>query len=87
MPKITFNNQLVPQGLLDVESLGNVCIEATNEGAGLFYYLLIKTSLGVTSIFEYGPIEPDFDRLWENYTVSYSRFSSNDKKLTLYVSK
>ena len=78
MFKIEFNNQYVPQNILDIESVGNACIEAINEDDGLFYYLLIKTSLGTTSIFEYGPVIPGIDKLYDIYNISFTRMQYND---------
>ena len=87
MPSIKFDNQYVPQNEIDIESVGNVCIEAINENDGLFYYLLIKTSLGTSSIFEYGPVVPDIDKLYDIYNISFIRQSYNEKKLLLFISK
>ena len=44
MPKFEFDNQYVPQNFIEIENIGNVCIEAINENDGLFYYLLIKNT-------------------------------------------
>ena len=87
MPKFEFDNQYVPQNFIEIENIGNVCIEAINETDGLFYYLLIKTSLGTTSIFEYGPVIPDIDKLFDNYNVSFNREPYNEKKLRIFISK
>lgn len=87
MLRVEFNNQYVPQNILEIESVGNVCIEAINENDGLFYYLLIKTSLGTTSIFEYGPVIPDIDKLYDNYLVSFNRMQYNEKKLNMFIIK
>lgn len=87
MPNIKFDNQYVPQNEIDIENVGNVCIEAINENDGLFYYLLIKTSLGTSSIFEYGPVVPDINKLYDIYSVSFTRQPYNDKKLLLFISK
>lgn len=87
MLNIEFNNQYVPQNFIEIESVGNVCLEAINEDDGLYYYLLIKTSLGTTSIFEYGPIIPDIDKLFDIYNVSFIRQPFNEKKLNLFLKK
>ena len=87
MPNVKFDSQYVPQNEIEIESVGNVCIEAANENDGLFYYLLIKTSLGTSSIFQYGPIVPDIDKLYNIYDVSFMRQPFNDKKLLLFISK
>ena len=87
MPNIKFDNQYIPQNEIDIESVGNVCIEAANENDGLFYYLLIKTSLGTSSIFEYGPVVPDIDKLYYIYNISFMRQPYNEKKLLLFIFK
>ena len=87
MLKVEFDNQYVPQNFIEIENIGNVCIEAINETDGLFYYLLIKTSLGTTSIFEYGPVIPYIDKLFDNYSVSFNREQYNEKKLKIFISK
>ena len=87
MLNIEFNNQYVPQNFIEIESVGNVCLEAINEDDGLYYYLLIKTSLGTTSIFEYGPVIPDIDKLFDNYNISFIRQPFNEKKLNLFLKK
>lgn len=87
MLKFEFDNQYVPQNFIEIENIGNVCIEAINETDGLFYYLLIKTSLGTTSIFEYGPVIPDIDKLFDNYSVSFNREQYNEKKVKIFISK
>lgn len=87
MLNIEFNNQYVPQNFIEIESVGNVCLEAINEDDGLYYYLLIKTSLGTTSIFEYGPVIPDIDKLFDTYNISFIRQPFNEKKLNLFLKK
>lgn len=87
MLNIEFNNQYVPQNFIEIESVGNVCLEAINEDDGLYYYLLIKTSLGTTSIFEYGPVIPDIDKLFDIYNISFIRQPFNEKKLNLFLKK
>lgn len=85
MPTIEFNSQYVPQNFLDIDSVGNVCIEAVDEEDGFYYYLLIKTSLGTSSIFQYGPIIPDLDQLPDNYSTLYSRQNFNDRKILAFI--
>ena len=39
---------------IEIEDIGNCAIEANNDN-GEFWYLIIRTTLGSTQIFEYGP--------------------------------
>lgn len=87
MLRVQFNNQYVPQNTLEIESVGNVCIEGIDMDDGLYYYLLIKTSMGTSSIFQYGPIVPDMKKSYNYYNVSYSKEQFNEKKLGMFISK
>lgn len=87
MLRVQFNNQYVPQNTLEIESVGNVCIEGIDMDAGLYYYLLIKTSMGTSSIFQYGPVVPDMKKSYNYYNVSYSKEQFNEKKLGTFISK
>lgn len=87
MPIIEFDNKLSPQNSIDIDDLANICIEAANEETGEYYYLLVKTSLGFSSIFEYGPVVPDLKELCEHYRLSYSRMAYNQGKLLSYITK
>ena len=39
---------------IDIDDIGNCAIEANNDN-GEFWYLIIRTTLGSTQVFEYGP--------------------------------
>ena len=45
-------------GLLEVDEVGQLCIEAKTED-GKECYLIIRTTMGTSYILEYGPIVPD----------------------------
>lgn len=83
MKTINFNNQYVPQNSLEIESVGNVCIKAIND-EGYYFYLLTKTTLGTTSMFEYGPVDGITDKLQSPYSILFQRISFNEKKLETY---
>lgn len=84
---INFNKEMSSQNFIDLDSIGNVCIEAINEDSGFCYYLLIKTELGFSQIFSYGPVIPEINKLCNNYTVSYRKEKYNEKKLISFISK
>ena len=67
-------------GQLDIEDIGNCCIQA-NDDQGLFYYLLIESTLGWTKILEYGPAAPDFDELPKSVTCHFSRIEFDERKI------
>ena len=84
MPSFEFNQQLVPQSLVDIEEVGQVALEGINE-EGLFWYLIIKTSLGTTTIAECGPVVPDVDFLPDSYGTRLTRMPYKEDKLERYV--
>lgn len=62
---------------LDIDDIGNCAIAAYND-LGLVSYLLIKTTLGNTIIFEYGPLVHDSDVLPKVVDCSFRRIEFND---------
>ena len=65
-----------PMDSIDVDDIGNVCLEALND-IGESYYLLIKTKMGDTKVVEYGP---DFD-VRTSLTYTYDSFKYSESKL------
>lgn len=68
-------------GQLEVEDIGNCSIEA-NDDLGNFYYMVIETNLGFTKIFEYGPVQPDFNEMCKSVTCTFDRIEFNEKKIS-----
>lgn len=83
---IEYNNQPVSQGLLDVGQLSDLAIEASNAD-GYFFYLIVRTSLGTSTIVTCGPIEPDIQSLPSGYAVTLTKMRYNDSKVCGMVSK
>ncbi len=75
-----FNQQLMPQSLIDVENIGDFAIEASND-EGVFWYLIVKTSLGVTTMVSCGPVVPDVNLLPSGYCTYLSRIDYKEDKL------
>lgn len=86
MITIEFNKQLMPQNLIDVEDIGNVCLEAVNEDDGFFYYLLIKTYAGVSTTISYGPVVPDVALLPDEYSLEFKRMNFKDTSIIKFIS-
>ena len=80
-----FNQQLMPQSLIDIEQVGQFAIEAHNEG-GYYWYLIIRTSLGTTTVVSCGPKIPDVSLLPSGYTCSLNKMQFNEKKLEKLIS-
>lgn len=75
-----FNQQLVPQSLINVESVGEFAIEAFND-EGYFYYLIIKTLLGTCTIASCGPIIPDVNLLTSGLKICLDKCQYKEDKL------
>lgn len=82
-----FNNQLTPQNTIDIENVGNCCIQGIDEDSMFYYYLKIVTQMGNTEIFSYGPIIPDIDELPDIYSFTYQKMKYNDKRMIVFINK
>ena len=71
---------------IDVEDIGNCAIEAHTD-LGEFYYLLIRTNLGTSTIVTYGPIVPDIDLLPKVVNCRFERIEFKDTKLVAIINK
>ena len=65
---------------LDIEDIGNCAIEVI-DCKNQHYYLVIKTSLGTTSFFEYGPIVPDIKLLPKYVHNTFNRIEFSEYKM------
>ena len=73
-------------GELDIDSIGNCAIRITAEDTSESY-LVIKTKLGVSEIFDHGPIIPDLPILPKRCHSSYQKLSYNESKLHTLIDK
>ena len=76
--------QTVVNGNLDVDDIGNCAILATND-EGAQYVLVIDTSLGITRVFNYGPIIPDLDMLPKSVMCSFKRIQFSHTKIVKII--
>lgn len=67
-------------GILQVDNIGECCIEACTDMHEC-YYLIIRTSMGVSRVFQYGPIVPESEILEKSCTCSFKRLDFNEIKL------
>lgn len=75
-----FNQQLAPQSLIDIDEVGNFALEAWND-EGYYWYLIIKTCLGLSAVASCGPVIPDFDTVPSGYSSSYDTIPYKEDKL------
>lgn len=69
-----------------MEDIGNVAIIANND-AGMEYYLILRTELGLTKSLEYGPSIPDLEELPMSVTERYNQFEFNEGKIIKMINK
>ena len=67
-------------GELDIEDIGNCAIEASND-QGAFAYLVIRTNLGISEIFTYGPTCPDLNVPCKSCLISFKRLDYSESKI------
>lgn len=71
--------------LIDIENIGQCALEAF-DCTQQCYYLIIRTILGESIIFEYGPIVPDINILPKSFSCSISRIEYNEGRLKKIIS-
>lgn len=78
--KKTFNETI------DVVDIGNTALRC--HGAKLdFYYIILKTIMGKTSILKFGPVMPDIDILFDDFSVSYKKIDYKETAISKEVDK
>lgn len=82
---IEYNKAWMPQNTLDVEEIGQVAIEATNDD-GFFWYLIINTEDGMTTIASCGPIIPDTFYLPNGFECSLTQIEYKEARISKYIS-
>ena len=71
---------------IDVVDIGNTALRC--HGSKLdFYYIILKTVMGKTSILKFGPIMPDIDVLFNDFTVSYKKIDYKENLIEKEVDK
>lgn len=78
--------QTTSNASLDIDDIGNVAIQAFCD-SGNEYYLVIKTSLGWTEIFEFGPIIRDIKELPKRVSFTYRRIEYSESKIETTIDK
>lgn len=71
---------------ISIEDIGDCAIEACND-LGQFWFLIIRTELGVSEIFEVGPIVLDIEELPKSCFWSYKRTSYSENNLSKMIDK
>lgn len=71
-------------GNLDIEDIGNCCIQANNDNCE-FYYLVILTDYGITRVLEYGPYVESYTPLF--ITSAFQQFDYNEQRIDKLINK
>lgn len=75
-----FNNELVAQSNIDIESFGNIAIEGSDAN-GFFYYFVTKTIMGETQLVTFGPVVQDIETILDGFSFISTVMDYNEKKL------
>lgn len=75
-----YNYLQTATAVLEIENIGKCALCATNM-LGEEYYLAIRTSLGKSYIFKYGPLIPDLDTLPPKVSCSVERMDYKEEKI------
>lgn len=80
-----FNQQLMPQSLVEVDEIGQFGLEAWND-EGYYYYLIIRTILGTSVVSTCGPVVPDIDILPSGFKMTLDKMPFKEDKLAKTIS-
>jgi hypothetical protein len=86
MHKFGYNQETIFSKELDIDELGQVALEA-KDSESMFYYLIIRTSLGQSSIVEYGPVVPDIAILPDFTEIKFQRVDFNELKIKQIIKR
>lgn len=83
---IQFNGDVTYLKDLDIENIGEFAIEASND-EGMFWYYVVRTSLGTVSIATSGPRVPDIELLPKGFNQSLYRLPYKEDKVIKDVTR
>lgn len=75
-----FNQQLMPQSLVEIGEIGQFGLEAWND-EGYYWYLVVSTQMGKTIMASCGPVIPDVDIMPSGFSMSYTEVDYKEDKL------
>lgn len=71
---------------IDVVDIGNTALRCTNTNFDS-YYLIIKTVMGKTHIFKFGPVCQDIDALLDGFCVEYKKIDYKELSISREIDK
>ena len=81
-----YNGEVLWSDSITLESLGNVSLEA-RDSFDRNYYLIARTSIGETTVLEFGPVYPEEEVLPPNYSIFYDKFECSDNAMIKRITK
>lgn len=81
---LEFNNQLMPQSIVEIDELGDFGLEAVND-EGYYYYVAVRCFQGMAVIATCGPVIPDVDLLPSGFSMSLSKTPFKEDKMTKFL--
>lgn len=84
---LEYHYTLSPDKSLYIEDVGTACLECINEDKQLFYYMIIMTKFGKSTLFTCGPIVPDIYKIPSGYEVSMTTMDYDEDKITYAIEK
>ena len=79
-----FDHVLKAQKTLEIDNIGEFAIQAI-DNEGRYYYLICRTSLGMTSFVTYGPIVPGIPLLPGGFSTNLDRMPYLESKIAKKV--
>lgn len=80
-----FNQQLMPQNLVEIEEIGQFGLEGWNS-EGYYWYLIIRTCLGTATVATCGPVVPDIELLPSGFKMTLDKMPYKEEKLAKTIS-
>ena len=71
---------------IDVVDIGNTALRCFGKKLDI-YYIILKTVMGKTSILKFGPIMPDIDVLFNDFSVTYKKIDYKENLIQREVDK
>lgn len=68
---------------ITLDNIGDCCIKAFNDG-GFVFYLMTKTSMGFSKVYQYGPLDSDMN-ICNGYSCSFQQIEYSEKVLSKII--
>ena len=78
--------RIVVDSSIKVEDIGNCAIEANND-IGQTWSMIVRTELGISEIFEVGPVMPDTKERQRTCFISYKKIPYSETNICKSIDK